>query len=35
MFAFLFFQEIPTTMTWFGGILILFASILVILKGKT
>jgi len=35
LFAFLFFQEVPTLLTWLGGILILFASILVILKGKS
>ena len=34
-FAFLFFHEIPTTATFIGGILIFFASILVILKGET
>lgn len=34
-FAFLFFQEIPTTATFIGGLLILFASILVILKGES
>jgi len=33
-FAFLFFGEIPTIATFIGGILIIFASILVILKGK-
>ncbi|HVA96358.1 MAG TPA: DMT family transporter [Candidatus Acidoferrales bacterium] len=34
-FAFLFFQEIPTISTFIGGILILTASVLVILKGET
>lgn len=34
-FAFLFFGEIPTEMTFFGGMLIIAASILVILKGET
>lgn len=34
-FAFLFFNEIPTIATLIGGILILFASVLVIRKGET
>jgi len=34
-FAFLFFHEIPTIATVIGGLLIIFASVLVILKGKT
>jgi drug/metabolite transporter (DMT)-like permease len=34
-FAFLFFKEIPTIATVIGGILILFASTLVILKGQS
>ncbi len=34
LFAFLFFQEIPTIATFIGGILIISASILVILKGE-
>jgi drug/metabolite transporter (DMT)-like permease len=34
-FAFLFFHEIPTMATFIGGILILFSSVLVILKGET
>jgi drug/metabolite transporter (DMT)-like permease len=33
-FAFLFFHEIPTIATFIGGLLILFASVLVILKGE-
>jgi len=32
-FVFLFFQEVPSVMAIFGGLLIVFASILVILKG--
>jgi drug/metabolite transporter (DMT)-like permease len=34
LFAFAFFHEIPTIATFIGGLLILFASILVILKGE-
>jgi len=34
-FAFLFFHEIPTVATFIGGILIVIASIVVILKGET
>jgi drug/metabolite transporter (DMT)-like permease len=34
-FAFIFFHEIPTIATFIGGILIIFASVLVILKGET
>jgi len=33
-FAFLFFHEIPTFATFIGGILIIFASVLVIIKGE-
>lgn len=34
-FAFIFFQEIPTTATFIGGLLIITASVLVIFKGET